>query len=667
MVVNPGAGGAVIFFKVLIALLVFGGGGWFAYTKLREPKKEVAAAPAKPVVVEAPRPVEIVPPVREEVPPPVVVKEPEPPPVPPPPKAPDPLPGLPAFDRIDALTTLVAATTARVEDGRWKEHRQRLQEASREIVVRRARLSGPKQLDFAFEKGALPLALAQMDLMNRLGDPDFADWVSGQKAFATRVLTQLSTLENFLNSLLPQDQIAHALRIWEKMDARAVTPQARAKYENLAIALALIYDKPSGTGDALEIYDYYVKADERSRLYVDFPKIPPDELVWGVGPHPFGIEGMEWALSRLRHPYARLGAAYAQVPYKLNHPPYPTYTLENILKLGGVCEQQAQFSEANARAHGVPSAYIAGEGSRGGHAWLAYRTSRGWDNGTGRYSDGYACGHARNPQTGKSFREWDFVLYDDPGRRNGDREAALRLLRAAEVLETANDTAGRMDLLEAAARRNPGNPVPWRAWIIALLEGTPERPLEFWQQLVNDYRVALKRTPDFFALSDRVEAEKIFPRQDPDRVGEFLRTRRRQSIRENKGRFDLLIDSVRREAEYYKSRNDTRRIGLLYNNALRTYGDNLPTFIALSGDFSKAAENSPEIRRAALTVMENVFNQKIDSKLKGDAFRLPMEAKVCKTLSKIFANDDNTKKAERYARRAEEISRAGDAKRAAMD
>ncbi len=655
-------------FACIFAAAVLGGGGYFLYKELNKPREpeHVIEAPEKPLPAIVAEPEKDETPKEDAVP--RVVEEPKKKDEPATPKemSKEALPPLPALDLTTAKAALTVATIERVKDGRWEEHAAQLEAAARAAVARRNRSAGPRMLDSAFEKDALPTALAQLAIVNRLSPEAFSEWTKKSPAFAGSVLTSRVCAELLVNNLTKEDSPADVLRVWEMLEGKAVTAGEKAKYRNLSLALALIYDRAGGDKKAGELYDYYVAADAKRRLYTDFSKISPDELVWGVAEGVFGVSGFEWALQKLRHSAARLGDAYAQIPYRINHPPYPSYTPENILKMGGVCQQQAEFCESNARARAVPAAYVGGEGSRGGHAWVAMRTDRGWAVKIGRYDDGYACGHARNPQTGKYFREWDFFLFDDSGRRNGNREAELNLIRAAALFPATEDWDTRMELLEAAARRNPGNPAAWRGWLDALLAGKAERPVAFWQKIVTEYRVALKENPDFFDISDRIETEKIFPKQEPERVGEMLRKRRYQSIRDNPARFDLLLESIRREAKYYKKQNDAKRIGSLYNNSFRTYGDHLPTFLGLSNDFAELSKDSPEIRGAAISVMEEIFNKKIDSKLAGDAFRLPMEARVCGKLAQLYSLDGNARKAERYAKRAEEIAAAGKTKRSAM-
>lgn len=669
----PGSDGLVTALKAFVALGVIGGGGWFAYTEYQKRNRP------EPVVAETPEPAEKIPepeavttPKPVETAPPVVVEKPAEPEKPAEAPKPEPLPALPALNKPDASAALAAATKLRIQDGRWADHAEAVKAAALPAIRERTRTAGPAQLDKVFDKPGLPLGLAQLGLIAALGEKSFAEFAKPGDEFAERLLTTPETAELFLNSLAPEDNPAAALRVWRSLDALEAKPEDKARYRNLAVALALVHDRPAGETRAAEAYAYYRKADAAHRLYADFTKIKPDELVWGVADdsgvngNVFGFSEREWALKNLSFPVAKLGDAYASVPYRMNHAPYPEYSMENVRKMGGICWNQAKYAESNARARGVPCAYVGGEGSRGGHAWFAFKTPRGWVNSVGRYADGYACGHADNPQTGKPFREWDFFLFNDAGRRNGDLEAGKRLARAAQVLGDSGDPAGRMELLEAAARRNSGNPAPWNAWISALLEDKKERPVEFWQKLVADYRIVMKECPDYFDISDRVETERIFPKLDAERVGEFLRKRRRQSIRENPARFDLLTESVKREADYYESRKDEARIGTLYANALREYGKNLPTFMRLAEDFAARATSTPSVRRAGLSTLESVFNKDVDTKLKGDAFALAMQATVAERLSKIFAEEGDGKKSARYAARAEEIDAKAKAERAAM-
>ncbi len=659
----PSSGGGSLLgaLKLFVALGVIGGGGWFAYTEYEKRNKP------EPVVAEVPKPVEKIPEPEATlvVPNSVVVEKPvvtaDPVATEKPVETPKlaPLPALPALHKPEALAALSEATKSRIQDGRWADHITVVKAVALLALNERPRTAGAAQLDKLSEKPTFVLGLAQIAAFEALGEKAFAEFAKPGDDFAERFLNSAEMTELFVNNLVPEDDAAAVLRIWKSLDSLETKPEARALHLHLAVALALIHDKPGGEEPAAEAYAYYRKERADKKLYYDFTKIKPDELVWAVAPDQnntpsiFKFSDREWALGNLTFPLAKIGDAYASIAYRMNHAEYPEYTMANVRKMGGICWNQAGYSQSNGRARGVPCAYMGGEGSRGGHAWFGYKSPRGWVNTVGRYNDGYACGHATNPQTGKRFREWDFFLFDDEGRHNGDREASLRLIRAAALVKTNDE---RLALLESAARRNQNNPAAWEPWVAALLAEDKPHPIDFWEKIVNEYRIRLKKSPDFFALSDRIESEKIFPKTDADKVSEFLRKRRRQSIRENPARFDLLTESVKREAAYYASRKDDARVKSLYANSLREYGDNLPAFIRLSEDFAALAADNPDLRKAGLPVIEMVFNKEVDTKLKGDAFSLGMQAKAAAKLADIFKADGDAKKAEKYAARAEVIA-----------
>ncbi len=544
---------------------------------------------------------------------------------------------LSPFDSFKAFKELQLATRKRFTDGLWREHFASLTQSCLTSLSQRPSNDGSRPLDGLIQKKALPLALAQLEIKNRLGLDKFVHWTATSPDFAVVLLTDLDRIELLINNLAIEDDLANVLSIWEKLEQESEQPRLQKRYRNLALSLALIYDKGNRYSEAQAAYQYYAQADRKGNLYVDFNKISPDELVFGVATPVFGLAGMEWALDKFSFSNKDLGKAYSQVPYRLNHPPYPEYTIQNVMELGGVCVEQARVSLTNARAHGVPSADLGGMGTRGGHAWFAYRKPDGtWDNSTGRYNDGYACGTTPNPQTGKSMREWDFFLFNSRGRRNGSREAALTITRAAKILADAGDTAGQLDLLGSAAKRDATNPFAWHPYLNELLRDSTERPLPFWENLVREYRHNLRDFPDHFAIIEEIEAKKIFPKKEPDQIARMLRSRRRETLRNLPDRFDLIVNSVKREIEFYRTTNDTPRIINLYRNTFEDVGPHIPTFLAIAQQFSLDANTYPEIRRRTLSAIEKVFEKEIDSKLQGDVFRLPMEAKACSTIADLF-------------------------------
>lgn len=662
---GPGAGSALV---TLLLVAAVGAAGWFVYGEYqkRAVVEAVAPEPEKPVATETIPDPEVLA-KSEKKPVEVAEKKPEEVEKTPGVPKPEPLAPLPLLNLPEALPALRAATLERMKDGRWADHAKTLETAVVATIEKRSRTGGGAIIDSLCTTTALPLALAQIDLIDRMGADDFAAFAKTGDEFATRVITTSKLAELFANNLAAEDRPTDALRVWKLLDAAESTPADKEHYRNLALALALIHDRPGDDEKVSEIYSYYRESDKNHKLYVDFEKIRPDELVWGVGPHSFSLDDQRWALKNLNYPLAKLGEAYPSIPYRINHAPYPAYTMVNVLHIGGICMNQSQYAEANARARGVPAAYISGEGSRGGHAWFAFRGAKGWTNTTGRYADGYACGHARNPQTGNSMREWDLFLYNDPARANGDLDAALRLARAGKVAARAGNADANLDLVTAAVERDKRNPMFWRLRFDALLATDKGQHFtDYWKELAEECRAALRANPDFHDIADNLEEKKVLPKMRPDNITDMLAKRRKQTVKGTAERFDLLTEAIRREAAYYHSIKDDARVGTLYNSSLREYGKNLPTFVRLTEDFAKLAEDIPSIRKAGLSTMESVFNKEVDSKLKGDTFALKMQSDVAAKVSKIFEDDGDTAKAKKYADRAKIIGDKAAAERAAM-
>jgi tetratricopeptide (TPR) repeat protein len=145
--------------------------------------------------------------------------------------------------------------------------------------------------------------------------------------------------------------------------------------------------------------------------------------------------------------------------------PRPSYSLETILSVGGICVDQAYFSMGVAHAMGVPAMVFTGQGGDGRHAWFAFLDGdSGWRLDVGRGEDArLVSGLALDPQTWEPLSEHELrflserflsspravearrlaamalALYDA-----GRVEEALRFARAAIALERRTLNAWRL-------------------------------------------------------------------------------------------------------------------------------------------------------------------------------------------------------------------------------
>jgi hypothetical protein len=145
------------------------------------------------------------------------------------------------------------------------------------------------------------------------------------------------------------------------------------------------------------------------------------------------------------------------------------YTLANLRAKGGVCVDQAHYTSRVAKAFGVPSMKVAGEGRYGAsslHAWsgfLVNEKGRALLDFTGRYQgDYYYTGDIFDPQTRTKILDREVaMLYDGISLSFFKYQDSAVLSRAAlQLVNTDAPTA--MNLAQQAIDRNTFNPTAWR-------------------------------------------------------------------------------------------------------------------------------------------------------------------------------------------------------------
>jgi len=119
-------------------------------------------------------------------------------------------------------------------------------------------------------------------------------------------------------------------------------------------------------------------------------------------------EERTWVLSKIS-PNTSADGLYTSVPWTQTLSPAhdkgagTPYTLANIQKMGGVCMEQAYFTETVLRLYGTPAVYTHGRGSTSdsGHAWVGYLRLAPrveWDFSVGRYREHhYYKGEVQDP------------------------------------------------------------------------------------------------------------------------------------------------------------------------------------------------------------------------------------------------------------------------------
>lgn len=322
---------------------------------------------------------------------------------------------------------------------------------------------------------------------------DFWTWLTGNKALHKAVLVNLhpkyeGTLVRTLAEL------------------RGKFPAEVDKYPHLSLAFALnaaaAGSRPVTAGWArkhrevesipslLESFEYYVTNAKRM-IY------PPDKLPWPLlvfvadNDLPLGERAWAMALHGKAAP-AAFGKIYYEVPYdmeglakaanqeglKINAVPY---TLENILRQGGVCADRAYYAARILKSLGVPAFFDAGEGARGGHAWVAWVSVNKGQFGladSGRFDyDKYFTGAAWNPLTRGAIldREVELMAAGMSKSYDGyiDAMIAGHVFRLCAGGESSAKAAGM--LKDVLARKNHYSAEAWRLLSAAVADGTLPR------------------------------------------------------------------------------------------------------------------------------------------------------------------------------------------------
>ncbi len=370
-------------------------------------------------------------------------------------------------------------------------------------------------------------------------------------------------------AIRPEDDVAAVYAVLEKLNEKF--PQDltdRAGASALAAAVCVVYDQPPAhptlgkggvppTGaspvdvDPVEVFGYF-RANE-SRMLLRGLNAPVEVLIHLVDVHA-PIDELRWALKNYGND-ATVGKVYGTIVYdtaalKFSQPKKvfkDGYSLMNIKKVGGVCAEQAYFASEVAKAIGVPSVYVTGEGADVGHAWVGYMKSAGgkaqvWDFTEGRFGDYKTTqGRVTDPQTNKPTTDAMVglsALALSAGRVNV-RAAAARTDAATRLVELDKPGAwppawpageswgevpkaparsagisGGLAMLRAALTSCPGYEPAWMRFSAWAEKGLLDAPAKKeWGEVV--MKMAGRDRPDFaFAmLAPMIRSAKTAPEQ----------------------------------------------------------------------------------------------------------------------------------------------------------
>lgn len=253
-------------------------------------------------------------------------------------------------------------------------------------------------------------------------------------------------------------------KLWE------ADPEKVKAFPQLAVAVCVVWDDPKAAydyrGHAVRVKATYSEDIMKNRHLENFQYLTSQDstisgvvqaLPWEFLVHTVNTftpnDEREWAVKTYGKKRANIGKIYPSVQYdkemlrtemangggkgicKLGGHPY---SLESILKYGGVCAQQADFAARVAKSLAIPAEYVRGESNSGGrHAWVMWvefksATKEKLDFqllSEGRYfGDQYYVGTFEDPHSGKEMTDRDLE------RRLTSRGATPMISRQADVL-----------------------------------------------------------------------------------------------------------------------------------------------------------------------------------------------------------------------------------------
>ena len=555
-------------------------------------------------------------------------------------------PGLPVFSLSTAIAAgdpdrkqiIVAAQWAAVT-GQWEHHFTQLKSALAAAAGSGPWQQHPQNLERLIGTGTPALATEQARFIRAVSPAALAKFSTTDQSrdFLNWLLVRPAVLASFNDSIEPQDQAGDALAAWRTIwyDDEA----NRETLASLAIACALVFDHPvrispdvfgftktteSGSaspgGPASEVsalgrYRFYRDSAKKGSLKVPLSEMTPWELVWVVDA-PVPESELVWAQKHVNFSRRDWGRAYGHIRYRMDRAtqgvnPYKAYTFAEIEKEGGICGDQAYFAAMTAKANGIPAMIIAGEGDRGGHAWMGYELARNeWKLDTGRYADNFAAGTTRHPQTGRTMKEHELRQLTDPVRRTAGYEKSGRLLALATLLADAGQRELATLATDAALAAAPKNFDAWTARLDRL--AAAKAPTADWLRESARMRTTFRQYADLVQEIDQREATYLGTNGSADAARKAVHVQTGRMERKDGARSDLVLDSVFLEVELAEKAGDAEKAGRIFRDALRDKGQEIVPFKKIAGRYyawGKTNGKGPETVRELIAFFDRKHNE----------------------------------------------------------
>ncbi len=565
-----------------------------------------------------------------------------------------------------------------IDSGRWDLLRAQMRRAM-ELAVKQVALRTGVDRFNALRAEPLFMRALSVDGFLRLASDGFLKKLtdsSPEHEFYQWLLHNHPTaLEEFLLALTGNEDMERSLATWASLWMTEPANELREKYRGLALACALVFqgsayaDEPNKAG---ERYRLFRDNAEKGRLTGKIHRMPATDLVWVVDV-PVPDSEIEWALENMHLPQRGWGAAYSMIEYLMERAvgakpddpanptardkrlakeanPYEAYTFEEILKHGGICQDQAYFSAYTAKCHGIPAAILTGDGDNGPHAWILWMPDEDtWQEAGGM---GYATGTTRNPQTGQTMHQSTLTLTTDERTGQDRLEKTRMFLRFMDLFQALGQRQIAGEALDLAMRNTPKHPLPWQRTIAFNEDPASKTTLKDWEAMADTLRRRFKERPDFMEMAEQIEDKHIFPQRDAKENSMDIARERRRLARDNDGRADLIAQSVERQADLLVAAGKTDDIDSLYHRSFQQYGDQSTTFGRLADQYFAYASKDPKWAEKACREIELSFKRNVDTGT-DDYFRCMTELGLLRKIAGYYESSGDSKRAELLRERAD--------------
>jgi hypothetical protein len=272
----------------------------------------------------------------------------------------------------------------------------------------------------------------------------------------------------FVEKLDPLDVKKEALKNLLRLSE--ANPDDLHEYAALGVAYSLVFDQPFpddwphrqvdhaavpiGDLDIVQRFHFYVQSNRDKKLDLDPTTLSFENLKYLVDSE-VKLSELTYAQTN-RISYSQFSDAFFSIQYSTDRIngantvydwPFPSYTLLDIEKNGGICIDQAYYAEILGKGRGIPTIRFTGFGVDGAHAWFGYLTSSGkWELDCGRYEEqDFPKGFAVDPQTWLHIDDSVLENLFKTGAKNSNYQPAMTALAWARQHENDPSYAHILD------------------------------------------------------------------------------------------------------------------------------------------------------------------------------------------------------------------------------